>query len=130
MFEAADIREWRGHNVVDEAGHKVGTLESVYVDTGTDQPALPTSTDPLGFIEHSVLRVDTGDMRDTTYIDTLVGPGDIPNDGDDIQKAYQAELNYLASKNIPPAPGADPTGAAIYADGTAYTGEGVYWYDI
>ena len=44
MFEAADIREWRGHDVVDDAGHKVGTLESVYVDTGTDQPAFATVT--------------------------------------------------------------------------------------
>src|ERR1700751_5344837 len=44
MFEAADIREWRGHDVVDDAGRKVGTLESVYVDTATDQPAFATVT--------------------------------------------------------------------------------------
>jgi len=44
MFEAADIREWRGHDVVDDAGRKIGTLESVYVDTGTDQPAFATVT--------------------------------------------------------------------------------------
>ena len=39
MFEAADIREWRGHEVVDADGHKIGELESVYVDTATDLPA-------------------------------------------------------------------------------------------
>ena len=44
MFEAADIREWRGHDVVDDAGRKVGALESVYVDTATDQPAFATVT--------------------------------------------------------------------------------------
>ncbi|HEX3389191.1 MAG TPA: PRC-barrel domain-containing protein [Streptosporangiaceae bacterium] len=44
MFEAADIREWRGHDVVDDAGHKIGTLESVYVDTGSDDPAFATVT--------------------------------------------------------------------------------------
>jgi hypothetical protein len=44
MFEAADIREWRGHDVVDDAGRKIGTLESVYVDTATDQPAFATVT--------------------------------------------------------------------------------------
>ncbi|MEU3522742.1 PRC-barrel domain-containing protein [Streptomyces sp. NPDC038707] len=38
MFEASDIREWRNHDVVDEGGHKIGVLESVYVDTATDQP--------------------------------------------------------------------------------------------
>jgi len=44
MFEAGDIREWRGHDVLDSGGHKIGTLESVYVDTGTDQPAFATVT--------------------------------------------------------------------------------------
>ena len=44
MFQAADIREWRGHDVVDDAGHKIGTLESVYVDTGSDEPSFATIT--------------------------------------------------------------------------------------
>ena len=44
MFQAGDIREWRGHDVVDVGGHKIGTLESVYVDTGTDEPAFATVT--------------------------------------------------------------------------------------
>jgi len=42
MFEAGDIREWRGHSVVDPSGHKIGTLEAVYVDTATDQPFFAT----------------------------------------------------------------------------------------
>jgi hypothetical protein len=42
VFEAADIREWRGHDVVDAGGHKVGALEAVYVDTGTDLPSFGT----------------------------------------------------------------------------------------
>ncbi len=42
MFEAADIREWRGHDVVDAGGHKIGALEAVYVDTGTDLPSFGT----------------------------------------------------------------------------------------
>ena len=42
MFEAADIREWRGHDVVDAQGRKIGELEAVYVDTGTDLPSFAT----------------------------------------------------------------------------------------
>ncbi len=42
MFEAADIREWRGQDVVDPDGHKIGELEAVYVDTGTDLPSFAT----------------------------------------------------------------------------------------
>jgi hypothetical protein len=42
MFEAADIREWRRHDVVDAQGHKIGELEAVYVDTVTDLPSFGT----------------------------------------------------------------------------------------
>jgi PRC-barrel domain len=44
MFEAGDIRDWRGHDVLDTDGHKIGKLESIYVDTGTDLPAFATLT--------------------------------------------------------------------------------------
>jgi hypothetical protein len=39
VFPAENIRDWRGHDVVDADGSKIGSLESVYVDTNTDQPA-------------------------------------------------------------------------------------------
>jgi hypothetical protein len=42
VFEAVDIREWRGHDVVDAEGHKIGELEAVYVDTSTDLPSFGT----------------------------------------------------------------------------------------
>ena len=42
MFEIASIREWRGHDVVDAGGHKIGELEAVYVDTRTDLPSFGT----------------------------------------------------------------------------------------
>jgi hypothetical protein len=42
VFEAGNIREWRGHDVVDAQGHKIGELEAVYVDTGTDLPSFGT----------------------------------------------------------------------------------------
>ncbi|HEU5159461.1 MAG TPA: PRC-barrel domain-containing protein [Streptosporangiaceae bacterium] len=42
MFEIEDIRAWRGHPVVDVEGKKIGELEAIYVDTGTDQPSFAT----------------------------------------------------------------------------------------
>ncbi|MFI0235883.1 PRC-barrel domain-containing protein [Streptomyces sp. NPDC016845] len=44
MIAAENIRDWRGHDVVDEGGHKIGTLESVYVDTVSDAPFFVTVT--------------------------------------------------------------------------------------
>ena len=42
MSEAANIREWRGNDVVDTKGHKIGRLEAVYVDTSTDLASFGT----------------------------------------------------------------------------------------
>jgi hypothetical protein len=42
VITAADIREWRAHDVVDSAGHKIGAMETVYVDTSSDEPAMAT----------------------------------------------------------------------------------------
>ncbi len=42
MFEAADIREWRGHDDAGAEGHKIGELEAVYAGTGTDLPSFGT----------------------------------------------------------------------------------------
>ena len=42
MFEVEDIREWRGHDVVDAEGSKIGELEAIYVDTRTDEPSFAT----------------------------------------------------------------------------------------
>ena len=39
MIGAENIRDWRNHDVVDPDGHKIGQLEAIYVDTGTDEPA-------------------------------------------------------------------------------------------
>ena len=44
MFQAENIREWRGHDVVDVDGNKIGQLEAIYVDTGTDLPSFGTVT--------------------------------------------------------------------------------------
>ncbi|MFC8831512.1 PRC-barrel domain-containing protein [Streptomyces sp. NPDC057137] len=42
MIDSADIREWRTHDVIDSDGRKIGSLEAVYVDTRTDEPAVAT----------------------------------------------------------------------------------------
>ncbi|TVL89618.1 PRC-barrel domain-containing protein [Streptomyces sp. SAJ15] len=42
MLEVSDIREWRGHDVLDVDRHRIGELEAVYVDTATDQPSFAT----------------------------------------------------------------------------------------
>jgi hypothetical protein len=47
VFEAANIRDWIGLPVVDETDDKVGTLESIYYDTATSEPAFGAVTTGL-----------------------------------------------------------------------------------
>jgi hypothetical protein len=42
MFAAATIGEWRGHDVGDAQGHKIGGPEAVCVDTRTGLPSSGT----------------------------------------------------------------------------------------
>jgi PRC-barrel domain protein len=42
MFEVEDIREWQKRDVVAADGAKIGSLEAVYFDTATEQPAFAT----------------------------------------------------------------------------------------
>jgi hypothetical protein len=39
MIVVEDIKEWRGQDVVDSRGQKLGKLDEVYYDTETDRPA-------------------------------------------------------------------------------------------
>ncbi len=88
MFEASDIREWRGHSVVDSSGSKIGTLESVYVDTATDTPAFATVTvgvptrRRLVFVPLAGATVGPGYLK-VTYPKSLVkGAPSIGTDGE------------------------------------------------
>lgn len=38
MAMREDINQWRGQDVVDPGGDKIGKLEEIYYDSDTDQP--------------------------------------------------------------------------------------------
>lgn len=42
MFEADDIKDWLGMDVVDVEGSKIGDLEAIYYDTATEHPVFGT----------------------------------------------------------------------------------------
>ncbi|MEE4546581.1 PRC-barrel domain-containing protein [Streptomyces sp. V4-01] len=61
MIRPADLREWRDHDVVDEADNKIGVLEAVYVDTSTDEPSMATVRTGLP-TRHRLVFVPVGDV--------------------------------------------------------------------
>jgi PRC-barrel domain len=42
MFAAESLHDWLGQTVIDPDGHKIGTLDAVYVDTTSDEPSFIT----------------------------------------------------------------------------------------
>src|ERR1035438_135434 len=88
MFEAADIREWRGHNVGDDEGHKIGTLESVYVDTRTDEapfaprPGGPPAPHRLVFVPLDAATVGPGYLKVNHSRSQVKGAPSIDPDGE------------------------------------------------
>jgi hypothetical protein len=72
VFEAADIREWRGHDVAGAEGRKTGELEAVYAGTGTDLPSFSTvqvgmpARHRLVFVPLDQARVGPGTSRSAT----------------------------------------------------------------
>jgi hypothetical protein len=95
-------------------GNEAGAVGALVVDPNDPNVVYVGGSSrfaPAGPLQHAVLRIDTGNMRDTTYVDPNTNT--IPNDGDDITKAAAAEA-----------------AAGKYPGGAAYTGEGVSWYDL
>ncbi len=80
MIRAADVREWRERAVVDPKGRKIGTLEAIYVDTATDEPAMATVRTGLPTRQRLVF-VPLGEA--------VLGPGyvKVPHDKGRVRKA-------------------------------------------
>jgi hypothetical protein len=68
MIKIADIREWRTHEVLDAGGHKIGVLESIYVDTSTDEPAMATVQVGLPTRRHLVFVPLNGAIAGPGYV--------------------------------------------------------------
>ncbi|MEU9100467.1 PRC-barrel domain-containing protein [Streptomyces sp. NPDC048361] len=91
MIQIADIREWRTHDVVDSDGHRIGTLEAVYVDTSTDDPAMATVQVGLPTRHRLVFVPLTG---------AILGPGYVKVDYD---KALVKKCPAIGTDDVLPA---------------------------
>ncbi|MCX5170382.1 PRC-barrel domain-containing protein [Streptomyces antibioticus] len=99
MMHAADVREWRDHDVVDAKGKKIGVLEAVYVDTATDEPAMATVRTGLPTRQRLVFVPLDDAVLGPDYLRVPHGKGKVrkaPSIGtDDILPAEQEESVFL-----------------------------------
>ncbi|MEU0357647.1 PRC-barrel domain-containing protein [Streptomyces cyaneofuscatus] len=111
MIESADIREWRTRDVVDPDGRRIGSLESVYVDTGTDQPAFATVTVGLPTRHRLVFVPLAGTVVGPDYVRVAHAKAKVkdgPSIGtDDVLPAEDepALFAYFGLEYLPPADG-------------------------
>jgi hypothetical protein len=88
VFPAENIRDWRTLNVIDPEGSKIGTLESVYVDTTTDQPSFAAvvtgiiGRHKLTFVPLTNATVAPGHIRVTVSKDLAKNAPSIDTDGE------------------------------------------------
>ena len=108
MFPAENIRDWRTMNVVDPEGSKIGTLESVYVDTTTDQPFFAAVTTgiigrhKLTFVPLTNATVAPGHVRVTVSKDLAKNAPSIDTDG---ELTAEQEPAVFAHYSLPYTPG-------------------------
>ncbi|MGY1434696.1 PRC-barrel domain-containing protein [Streptomyces reniochalinae] len=109
MFEPDDIREWRGHDVVDGSGSRIGSLESVYVDTATDQPSFATVTVGMPTRHRLVFVPLAGATVGPRYLKVKYPKGqvkDAPSLGTDDVLAAEDEPSVYAHYELEYVPGA------------------------
>lgn len=108
VFPAENIRDWRGMNVVDPSGSKLGTLESVYVDTTTDEPFFAALTTgiigrhKLTFAPLTGATVAPDHIRLTVDKDVVKGAPTIDTDG---ELTAEHEPDVFAHYSLPYSPG-------------------------
>lgn len=109
MIQAADLREWRNCAVVDSGGHRIGSLEAVYVDTSTDEPAMATvrvglpTRHRLVFVPLDDVIVGPGYVR-VNYAKSLVKRS--PSIGTDDVLPFEDEEAVFQHYELPYQPGA------------------------
>jgi hypothetical protein len=108
VFPAENIRDWRTRDVVDQAGDKIGSLESLYFDTGTDQAEFASVR--VGVLTHRLTFVPlAGAVVSPTYLKVQVDKKvvkDAPSIDLDGELTREDEPALFAHYNIPYTPGA------------------------
>ena len=107
MFPAENIRDWRTRDVVDPEGSKIGSLESVYVDTTTDQPFFAAVTTgmigrhKLTFVPLTNATVAPDHVRVTVSKDLAKNAPSIETDGELTLEQEPAVFEHYALPYTP-----------------------------
>jgi hypothetical protein len=103
-FPAENIRDWREYDVVDSAGDKIGSLESVYFDTATDSATFAAIQIGIPGRRRLVFAPLTGAVVAPKYVKLLVDKKtvkDAPSINTDGELTSEAEPEVFAHYGLP-----------------------------
>jgi uncharacterized protein YrrD len=97
-----DLGEWRGRDLIDRDGQRIGKLQDVYFDIETDEPQFGTVKE--GFLDHHfafvpLTAVTVGPDRIQVPVTRQQVKGDELSQADESALYHHYEMNYTPSHN-------------------------------
>ncbi len=115
MAQSVKISDWRGQDILDESGERVGKLEDVYYDTDTDEPTFGSLK--LGMLGRNVAFVPLdGATVGRSYVQVpyskqMVSDG--PSIGADSELSTEDEVRLFGYYGIEYSPAATQAGRRL-----------------
>jgi len=110
MAEVGNLADWRGKQLIDREGDKIGKLEDVYVDVETDEPVFGTVKEGLigrhlTFVPLQGAVASPDGLRVTVAKEQIQAAPDIETAGeleqhDESELYHHFELNYEAPDTV------------------------------
>jgi uncharacterized protein YrrD len=103
-----DFSEWHGKDLVDRDGERIGKLEDVYFDVGTDQPQFATVKEGLigrhlTFVPLTEVTIGPDHLQVSASKAEVKGAPNLEMEGDELSQSDESslyhyyQLNYTAS---------------------------------
>ena len=107
MTKHQNIAEWRGKDLVDRDGNKIGKLEDVYVDVETDEPIFGTVKEGLigrhlTFVPLGGITIGPDSLQAVVSKDQVKDAPNIDMHGDELSQADESALYHHYELNYTP----------------------------
>ena len=104
MITHRNIAEWRGKQLVDRDGDKIGKLEDVYVDVETDEPMFGTVKEGrigrhLTFVPLTGITIGPDNLQVTVTTDQMKDAPDMETEGEELSQTDESTLYHHYALN-------------------------------
>jgi hypothetical protein len=102
-----DFSEWHGKDLVDRHGERIGKLEDVYFDVGTDQPQFATVKEGLlgrhlTFVPLTEVTIGPNDLQVSASKAEVKDAPNLELQGDELSQADESTLYHYYQLNYTP----------------------------